>query len=609
MKEEGLKSQIELELNQEQTPTIKHLIRLFLYVFSLTKSISWIYLGAFTLLSVSRIGLALIWGNYIKVVEQASMERLAFSALALLLVYSGIHYLTGLLERYVYLYDDIEQLNLVQANRQQEYLNSRLYQKLSLIFPEYFESAKLNDRIEQVFRFVDTRYGGITTNVMLQGYCVVVKTISILSVVATLFLFSPWLCLTALLAPLPTIWVNTLGQKMMFQFMKQNIGLLRKANYFQDLMVSSSVKELKMGNLYGFFYKKWKNCADVYTQNETEMIQNRAKFLMINNFLTNGAILAGNVLAIALMALGKLSLGGLGASLSLVSTLVNDTKELLTGIATLVAKKNEAAQFFDLIDLAEQKNGKKECDEIETLELKNVTYRYPFTERYVLENIHVQIKKGEKIAVVGENGAGKTTLIKLIEGLLVPTEGEVNINGNPIFEYCAEKLNFNRSIVTQDPVHYETFTVKENVFLGDVRGGKKEEKIREALEFAGCEGLPLDAVLGKTIGGTELSGGEWQKLEIARSVYRNGDFMILDEPTSNLDPIAEADIFQQYIKMSEGKTVLFVTHRISLAALAERIIVLKDGKIIQDGSHEELFSQPDSEYARLYQEQAKWYEY
>ena len=116
-------------------------------------------------------------------------------------------------------------------------------------------------------------------------------------------------------------------------------------------------------------------------------------------------------------------------------------------------------------------------------------------------------------------------------------------------------------------------------------------------------------MLGKTIGGTELSGGEWQKLAIARSVYRNGDFMILDEPTSNLDPIAEADIFQQYIKMSEGKTVLFVTHRISLAALAERIIVLKDGKIIQDGSHEELFSQPDSEYARLYQEQAKWYEY
>jgi ATP-binding cassette subfamily B protein len=201
---------------------------------------------------------------------------------------------------------------------------------------------------------------------------------------------------------------------------------------------------------------------------------------------------------------------------------------------------------------------------------------------------------------------GKTTFVKLITGTLAPSDGELLING-----IAVEKINpigwYDRmSTVVQDPARYVTFTVADNVFLGDTAKPKNEEEIDAAMMFSGMDGIEKDALLGKDIGGTELSGGEWQKLAIARAAYRNNDFIILDEPTSNLDPLAETEVFQKYIALAEDKTVIFVTHRISVASLADRIIVFADGKIIQDGTHDEL-ANIEGEYSRLYKEQAKWY--
>lgn len=158
----------------------------------------------------------------------------------------------------------------------------------------------------------------------------------------------------------------------------------------------------------------------------------------------------------------------------------------------------------------------------------------------------------------------------------------------------------------QEPARFNTFTIAENVSLGDVLKEQNEHAIDKALHFAGFEDADKNAMLGRDIGGTELSGGQWQKIAIARAYYRNRDFMILDEPTSNLDPLAEAEIFRRYMAMTEGKTVIIVTHRISLASLADRIVVFKDGEIVEDGTHDELMS-IDGEYKRLYSTQAQWY--
>jgi ATP-binding cassette subfamily B protein len=145
------------------------------------------------------------------------------------------------------------------------------------------------------------------------------------------------------------------------------------------------------------------------------------------------------------------------------------------------------------------------------------------------------------------------------------------------------------------------------VFLGDVGRERDENQIDKALKFAGFEEADKDAMLGKDIGGTELSGGQWQKIAIARAYYRENDFIILDEPTSNLDPIAETEIFKKYIAMAKGKTVIIITHRISVASLADRVVVFKDSEIVEDDTHDNLLLK-NGEYARLYSTQAIWYD-
>jgi len=271
----------------------------------------------------------------------------------------------------------------------------------------------------------------------------------------------------------------------------------------------------------------------------------------------------------------------------------------------------ESAQFFELIDLNEQAISSKDENSnpvsLEIMTAEKIKYRYPLTDEYRIKDISFSLKKGEKVAFVGENGAGKTTFIKLLTGMLQPSAGDIFINGtstdkiNPAIRYNS------LANVFQEPARFNTFTIADNVFLGDVIKVRDENQIDEALTFAAFEGGDKDAMLGKDIGGTELSGGQWQKIAIARAYYRGRDFIILDEPTSNLDPIAETEIFKKYIVMTQGKTVIMVTHRISVASLADRVVVFKDGEIVEDGYHEDLLEK-DGEYARLYSTQAQWYD-
>ncbi len=599
-------SRIEQEVKKERKPGFRYLLRLFAYAFSSAKLISCIYLGVFILLSLLRPLLAFIWGDYIKTAGAYTFQGQIIPAILLLLGYFVINFFADMINRYVMPREEIERLDVVQANHQQELLHSKMFKKLSSLSPEHMEIPKINDTIAQVFSFVGKRWEGMNQQVMMQSYIVIARTISVLSIAASLYIFNPWLCFIVLAAPLPTIWSLTMGQKLRFKFIKDNTKLTRKAEYFQKLMLSSAGKEIKALGLHDFIYQKWKDIADEYTRKERKLIRTQTLLQITNYFLLSLANVGGNVFAIVWMATGKLTLGALGAVMSLISTLVNDTKELLSGIATFYTKKNEAAQFFDLMELPEQKNAGEDMEEFRVLNARGLTYRYPLTEKYVLNGVDLRIKKGEKVAFVGENGMGKTTLVKLITGMLTPSGGELTINGksfeqiNPIERY--DEL----SAVLQDPARYNTFTIGDNVYLGDTGKERDENTIDDALRFAGFTGGDKSDLLGKDTGGTDLSGGQWQKLAIARAAYRNRDFIILDEPTSNLDPLAEADVFAKYIDLSKDKTVIYVTHRISVAALADRIVVFSNGQIVQDGTHEELIKQ-EGEYARLYKEQAKWY--
>lgn len=599
-------SKIEATIQTTTDSKLSYLWKMWLYIFSSTKKISLIYLGLFISISLLRPLVALIWKAFIS--ETQSLNNSFFSAIGFISVYWGINFVISLVDTYLAFSadGDLEQLEMVQSNRQQEMLHAKLYSRVGDLPSEYFEMASVNDNIRQVFDFIGNPFSGVNHEVMLKSYIVIARTVSILSIALTLFVFNPWLCLILLVAPLPVLWTTGLSEKFRFKLRRENSQLARRVAYYQDLFLSSASKEIKVLGLHHYFFEAWQRVAEAHILKEKKLIRIQTLLDTCNSLIVNLVTIGNMVFIVVLLAKGQISLGIFGAVLALTGGLVTDTTQLLTCFATLMGKQQEAQQFFDFMSLPSQDNKGQTLSKVSELRLENVSYRYPLTSKYVLKKINLKIKSGENIAFVGENGGGKTTLVKLILGLLSPSMGEFTINGIESGSLNISNRLAQQSTVSQELSRYKTFTIKENVYLGDTLNPLDETKIDQALDFVSLNDIASDEVLGKEIGGIDLSGGQWQKLAIARSVYQNRALLVLDEPTSNLDPLMETEIFQHYLTMANDKTVIYVTHRISMAALAQRIIVIKDGEIIQDGSHDDLIKN-EGEYKRLYQEQAKWY--
>ncbi len=246
------------------------------------------------------------------------------------------------------------------------------------------------------------------------------------------------------------------------------------------------------------------------------------------------------------------------------------------------------------------------------LTLENVTFRYPGTEKNLFENLNLTIRPGEKLAIVGLNGAGKTTLVKLLCGFYDPTEGRVLLNGIDIREFNRQEYYGLLSAVYQDFSLMDT-TIAENIAVQTEN--IDEKRVRDCLDKAGLmdfvDSLPqgLDSHVGRDVylDGILFSGGQTQRLVLARALYKDGPILVLDEPTAALDPIAENDIYMKYNEMTTGKTSLFISHRLASTRFCDRIIFLADGKIAEEGTHSELLAL-DGEYAKLYEVQSRYYQ-
>ena len=596
----------EKDIVKENPPKLSYLIRLFKYVFSSAKAMCGIFLTLAIILSVLQPITAFIWGRYIDNANSQTVQIASLVGLAVL--YWGIGFLCDLINRYLYGGEDIERLSKVQDHRLQEKFQAKLFKKISKLYPDYLEVPKINDIINRSFDSMGGEWSSLQRGVIIEGYVIIAKMVSVVMVAASLYIFNPLLALIVLVAPIPTLYTTYVGNKLYFKFSRDNAKVLREAGYYQGVLLGASAKEVKALNLFDFFFNKWKVLADDYVVKEKKNQMNVFLLGTVSGVISNIASIAANIFAIVLMSQGRLSIGALGAVLALIGTLMGSTSQLFGSIANFISKKNESAQFFELIDLGEQiNNAKGTAVCIEKLEAKNVSYRYPLTDEYRINNVNFTIGKGEKVAFVGENGAGKTTFIKLLTGMLDASGGEIVVNGTCVKEIAPSGRYNALSYVFQEPARFNTFTIADNVFLGDVARERNESQIDTALKFSGFGGADKNELLGKDIGGTDLSGGQWQKIAIARAYYRDRDFVILDEPTSNLDPLAETEVFKKYITMTKGKTVIMVTHRISVAALADRVVVFKDGEIVEDGSHENLLLN-NGEYARLYSTQAQWYD-
>lgn len=242
---------------------------------------------------------------------------------------------------------------------------------------------------------------------------------------------------------------------------------------------------------------------------------------------------------------------------------------------------------------------------------KNLRYTYPGSARDIVNDISLDIPAGQRIAIVGENGAGKTTLIKVLLGLYAADSGSVELGGTPLHEMPVAERQCRLSAVFQQFTKYP-LTVEENIRLGAVTDDDSGRDLESVLMMAGMaeyvrsQADGPNTVLSPDLGGVDLSGGQWQRLAIARAGYRHADVLALDEPTAALDPMAEVEIFRRFAQLAEGRTTLLVSHRLGMARLADRIIVIEDGRVVEDGTHDQLLT-ANGRYARMWAMQARWY--
>ena len=289
----------------------------------------------------------------------------------------------------------------------------------------------------------------------------------------------------------------------------------------------------------------------------------------------------------------------------------------LDGCTFLFKSSGYHIQFFDYYEkyfaLTDEVHG--EIDEIPndlSIEFNKVYFKYPNTETNVLDGLNFKINHGEKVSIVGENGEGKTTMIKLLLGLFQPDSGEIKVGGVPLNSFSQRVKIELFGPVFQDFVKYN-LTLKENVIVGNINSSDDQNLVDEVMKKAGIdEFLDLlengyDTLLGKDFdGGFDLSGGQWQRIAIARALMKENSILILDEPTSQLDPMVESKIYQEFAKMTKNRTTIFITHRLGSTRITNRILVISNGVIAEEGSHQNLMKQ-EGLYAKMFNSQKQWY--
>lgn len=424
--------------------------------------------------------------------------------------------------------------------------------------------------------------------------------------------YSPVLIFTGLLGLIPMVVLKLYFEKRLTSMRREMSPVERRCGYLRGLFSQGdAVKEMRVMGFGEYLAGKWGEANEVKVRKfkETDLDIRRKQMygiLLLNLFF---AINIG--VSFWLLAAGKVTVGGFGACLSAFIRYDGSNQMAIAQLFIAMHTYHVTEEYYDYFTIPTETDGQQSYEPFqEKIIARDVRFRYEGSDRDALAGMSCEIRKGEHVVIVGENGSGKTTFSKLLTGAYQPCQGEILYDGQSTRDLFRRSLYDHISIVPQDFVRYN-FSLRENVGLGDLGGTKDDAAMEECLRrVAGEDFLEklggIDVQLGRAFGGQELSGGEWQKVAIARALWKKSDIIILDEPTSALDPLVEYDILTKFVEMIRGKTSVIISHRVGICRTADVIIVMKEGRVAECGRHEELL-QAGGEYARIWREQAKWY--
>lgn len=484
---------------------------------------------------------------------------------------------------------------------------------------ECYHTPSTYDRTVRAFRFATEQGAGMVDNLSN----IISTMISLLSVIYIIVKGSPVLLGVMMLGVIVSLKTNNLHEKRRHEYRRSLTNSNRKASFIKNLFLDKeSIKEIKINDIFDFLEYQIIQLNDTIIQKTRNV-----EFLFIQVSSLNLVTQLG-VIAALLYVLGiEFMKGGMTfGDFTMYTNSAMQFNSLLLTIANSVSGfyrlTLEAQNYFEFMEddsiRVRPVHGKRNLAEGEpiSIEFKNVSFKYPGQQRWALENVSFRINAGEKILIVGHNGAGKTTLINLLMHLYEPQKGEILINGHNSEEYDPKKIFNTIGVVFQDHKLYPSFTIAENILFKSIADDNDEAELWEVIKKVGLyetvQNLmkSIHTPFGRQYDddGVEFSGGECQRLALARAYSKEAGILILDEPSSALDPLAEQQLFDTINEMTITKTVLFISHRLSAVSCADRILLLKEGQVVEYGTHNQLM-QNNGLYCLLYNIQSSKYHY
>jgi len=507
-------------------------------------------------------------------------------------------------------------VSLIDSLLSEQFTNAtsvRLMEHAATLDLEDFEDSELQDRLDRARRQTTGRMA-----LMSQLFGQAQDVVTIIGFAAGLVVYAPWLIALLILALVPAFLGEAHFNAQSYSLNYARTPERRELDYVRQTGASvESAKEVKIFGLNAFLIDRYRALAGAIFQENRRLATRRAGW---GGLLTAVGTL-GYYVAYAFIAWrtlhGDFSIGDLTFLSGSFRRLRNLLEGLLIGFSQVAGQAlylDDLFSFFEIQpEIVSPENPRPFPVPVrQGFTFEDVGFRYPGAERWAVRHLSFHLRAGEVLALVGENGAGKTTLVKLLARLYDPDEGRILLDGHDLKEYDLEALRANIGVIFQDFVRYH-LTAAENIAVGRIEARGDRARIEDAAERSLADEvirkLPegYDQVIGKRFrGGVDLSGGEWQKIAIARTYMRDAQLLILDEPTAALDARSEFEVFQRFKELSEGKTAVLISHRFSSVRMADRILVLAEGQIEAMGTHEELLAQR-GRYAELFELQAAGY--